>query len=677
MKWYESVKAKLIGFFVLVSILFLVFIVSAFSVVKEGRVTENAIQEATSASAGIIEEIKTTQLKMEESVIILASITKDQCENTIVSVNMVRDLLSAINDEHIVSGGVWFEPYAIDNAKANNLLFFNRDSNGRFSRLLNYAGKIPTDYRKMEFYVLGKSLKSGEAFWTKVYKDPVTQIDMMTIVSPIYRGKTFLGVASIDMQIGHYGKKMKLPDQGYLVILDRAGTFIFKSKRVDKYVKEDNIYKMKPNKSVAAVLRYIKNILKQQKNTLRYDTSLASKLDKASPYIDKADAREISSLLHQKKNTMLTEVHFMEDDPILKEDSILAVFYFPDTDWTLVVGLSEKKILAKFNYIYLIIIIITVIMTIIATLIGYFVLKRYFVHPIESINEQLQNSIQEDGHYRFLECQDKGEIGQLVYNLNSRTLALEDAQRREKEEIQKRVTNEKLLIQQSKMAAMGEMMDAVAHQWKQPLNALSMYSEIIRLDFEEGMVDQKYVDEFRDNLQVQIGHMIDTLDEFRTFFRPNKEHEDFTVSEVIASVLFLTKDEFLKNRITVTVEKEKEITLHGSRNEFKHLILNLLNNAKDAFNDNHIEEKRTIVIRLLEDERGKRIEVEDNAGGIPEDVLPDIFKANVTTKEEGKGTGIGLYMSMQIAEKYDAELSAENVKGGARFTLLFTKRSAI
>jgi len=94
-----------------------------------------------------------------------------------------------------------------------------------------------------------------------------------------------------------------------------------------------------------------------------------------------------------------------------------------------------------------------------------------------------------------------------------------------------------------------------------------------------------------------------SLDEFRSFFRPNKEDETFTVSEVIDSVLFLTKDEFLKNRITVNVKRGKEIVLHGSKNEFKHLVLNIINNAKDAFNDNDIQEKRMITIRLFDDDR--------------------------------------------------------------------------
>lgn len=239
-------------------------------------------------------------------------------------------------------------------------------------------------------------------------------------------------------------------------------------------------------------------------------------------------------------------------------------------------------------------------------------------------------------------------------------------------EIKKRKEKERMLIQQSKMAAMGEMMDAVAHQWKQPLNALSLYSDLIKRDFEEGEIDQAYIEEFSHNIQFQINHMVETLDEFRTFFRPNKSHERFLLSDVITSVIVLMKDECLKSGIEVVREERDSLILYGSPNEFKHLLINLINNAKDAFEERDIRPRR-VVIRVLD--KGDRVclEVEDNAGGIPEEILPNIFKANVTSKAEGKGTGIGLYMSHQIAQKYHATLEVFNRHGGACFIVTFDK----
>jgi C4-dicarboxylate-specific signal transduction histidine kinase len=241
------------------------------------------------------------------------------------------------------------------------------------------------------------------------------------------------------------------------------------------------------------------------------------------------------------------------------------------------------------------------------------------------------------------------------------------------EEIAKRQEQEKMLFQQSKLAAMGEMMDAVAHQWKQPINIIKMHSDMMQYDFEDGLITQQYVQEFQESMAKQIQHMNSTLDEFRSFFRPNKEAKSFDVKSMIVSTLHLVKDEFIKNNIVVQIHDHSNFQLDGIENEFKHLILNIINNAKDAFNENNTK-KRQIDIYLRSSDESKTIEIIDNAGGIPSHVIDDIFKANVTTKEEGKGTGIGLYMSSQIAQKHHGQLSVENVDNGAKFTF---EKSAI
>ena len=235
-------------------------------------------------------------------------------------------------------------------------------------------------------------------------------------------------------------------------------------------------------------------------------------------------------------------------------------------------------------------------------------------------------------------------------------------------EVKKSQANQKRYEQQAKMAAMGEMMDAVAHQWKQPLNALSMMSELLVTDFENNEVDLEYIQEFRKNTQTQIDHMITTLSEFRNFFRPTQKNENFGIKRCIQSVTLLVKDEFLKNNIEIEILPQKEILLYGNENEFKHLILNIINNAKDAFNERNIKERK-IIIDFFQEDGCTILTISDNAGGIPQHILKDIFKPEVTTKPAGKGTGIGLYMSTQIAQKLGGTLSVANHKNGATFTL--------
>jgi len=236
------------------------------------------------------------------------------------------------------------------------------------------------------------------------------------------------------------------------------------------------------------------------------------------------------------------------------------------------------------------------------------------------------------------------------------------------DEVNLREANHKLYEQQAKMAAMGEMMDAVAHQWKQPLNALSLMSDMLQGDFSSGKVTQAYIDEFTQDTHQQIDHMVTTLNEFRTFFRPKSTEESFGIKRCIQSVLILVNDEFMQKGINVHIQSEKEILIRGIENEFKHLVLNIINNSKDAFEERTIQQ-RDIYINFYTDDTHINLEIEDTAGGIPKEVIHNIFKPEVTTKPEGSGTGIGLYMSMQIAQKLGGSLSVVNSDKGARFLL--------
>jgi len=282
--------------------------------------------------------------------------------------------------------------------------------------------------------------------------------------------------------------------------------------------------------------------------------------------------------------------------------------------------------------------------------------------------EKLINEVRDNPHHPDV----NRILDEILKRYDSHSQEIEDMnehlETRIQDEVKLREANHKLYEQQAKMAAMGEMMDAVAHQWKQPLNALSLMSDMLQGDFTSGSVTQEYVDEFTTDTHQQIDHMVTTLNEFRTFFRPKDTEESFGIKRCIQSVLVLVNDEFMQKGITVNIKSEQEILIRGIENEFKHLVLNIINNAKDAFVEREIKE-RNIEISFYTDDTHINLEIEDNAGGIPESVIHTIFKPEVTTKEEGKGTGIGLYISMQIAQKLGGSLSVTNTEKGAQFLL--------
>jgi len=197
---------------------------------------------------------------------------------------------------------------------------------------------------------------------------------------------------------------------------------------------------------------------------------------------------------------------------------------------------------------------------------------------------------------------------------------------------------------------------------------MSMMSDMLVSDFESGDVDQSYIDELANDTQIQIEHMVSTLRDFRDFFRPKETKESFGIKRCIQSVMLLVKDEFLNHHININIKSDNEILIDGIENEFKHLVLNIINNAKDAFIENDIL-KRDIDIYFYQEDSVIHLDIQDSAGGIPTKVINDIFKPEVTTKTQGKGTGIGLYMSMQIAQKLGGLLSVKNINNGACFSL--------
>lgn len=235
------------------------------------------------------------------------------------------------------------------------------------------------------------------------------------------------------------------------------------------------------------------------------------------------------------------------------------------------------------------------------------------------------------------------------------------------EEIAKRKEKEEILLAQSKFAAMGEMIDAIAHQWIQPLSIIKMHTTALEFDFLSGKLDENYIQNHQEKVFNLIEHMTTTLNEFRTFLREHKEHKAFHVKEMIEKVLLLVNDEFSKKGITIVVNIEEDFECIGIENQFKHIILNILNNAKDALVGNHIGTKE-IAIKAYVNEKNKIIEISDNAGGINEEIMDEIFKANISSKDD-KGTGIGLYMSKVIAQKNNTNIYAVNTEIGAKFVL--------
>lgn len=241
---------------------------------------------------------------------------------------------------------------------------------------------------------------------------------------------------------------------------------------------------------------------------------------------------------------------------------------------------------------------------------------------------------------RMVELKTK-ELQALNYDLEVK-IAHEVEQSRQKDEI---------MFRQSKLASMGEMIGNIAHQWRQPLNALVLIIQSFQMKRLSGAT---LSDEFID-AQVKEGvkiasSMSQTIDDFRNFFKPNKTPEMFGIEETIKKSVDLVKGYYEKIGITISVVCQSELFVKGYSNEFSQVIMNLLSNAKDALEESSCKDK-LIEIVVTKDDKYAHVEVFDNGGGISKEVIERMFEPYFTTKHKALGTGIGLHMSKQIIEK--------------------------
>ena len=225
------------------------------------------------------------------------------------------------------------------------------------------------------------------------------------------------------------------------------------------------------------------------------------------------------------------------------------------------------------------------------------------------------------------------------------------------------IQKDKMLLEQSKHAAMGEMIDIIAHQWKQPLNAIVMHASMIESSL--GSMDQESLEnEFQEcynNLNIQVDHLLSTLNEFRTFFRPNNKLEYVKLQSIINSTLVLLKDELLSHQIQVTVACNQELSLKVHSNDIKQLLINIITNAKEEMVHNNVaSNEREIIIRGFQNNDKIVLQIKNSGSVIDEAIIEDIFSMNFTTKEQNGGTGIGLYMCSLICKKYNATIKAYN-----------------
>ncbi len=234
-------------------------------------------------------------------------------------------------------------------------------------------------------------------------------------------------------------------------------------------------------------------------------------------------------------------------------------------------------------------------------------------------------------------------------------------------------SKEEMLITQSRHAAMGNMIGMIAHQWRQPLSAISIIASSIKINIALDIpIDNTMLSQSMDELQEQVMYSSQTIEDFKNYFKPNKEKISTMISDVMEKALHLINQSFISNNIEVQKNYNLKTEIKIFSNELIQVFINIINNAKDAIISNKIQNPK-IMINVSEDDKNIVVTIADNAGGMPSEVITNIGNLYFTTKGSG-GTGLGMYMSKTIIEKHlNGILKWENKDEGACFIVILPK----
>lgn len=237
------------------------------------------------------------------------------------------------------------------------------------------------------------------------------------------------------------------------------------------------------------------------------------------------------------------------------------------------------------------------------------------------------------------------------------------------EDITKNLIQEALVVRQGRLAQMGEMLSMIAHQWRQPLNVISAINSAIRLKTFKDKIDKEYLLEKLNETNEQVKYLSNTIEDFRSFFKPNIEKKEVLTKDIIEDTLKIIKSSIDSRAIDIVLNIETDMSLFTYKNRVIQVLLTIIKNAKEAIEQKNIENGKIIISTKKENER-LTIEVCDNGTGIEDKKLEKIFLPYFTTKHESVGTGIGLYMSKVIIEEHcGGKLTAHNNSDGVCFKI--------
>lgn len=271
--------------------------------------------------------------------------------------------------------------------------------------------------------------------------------------------------------------------------------------------------------------------------------------------------------------------------------------------------------------------------------------RQYYEHTPYRIITQ-DNKIKWIHDYTLFVKNDKGEIVSLVGYITDITLLKE---------------HDKVMFQQAKMASLGEMIGNIAHQWRQPLSTITTAASGLKLHRELKILTNESFLESINAIMRNSNYLSETIDDFKNYIKNNREQENFLLKNIINKNLLLLEGNIKTNHITIIKDFDNEIELFGRHHDLIQVTMNIINNAIDLLKTKSMNDEKLIFITTQQLSNSISLQIKDNAGGIPEDIMDRIFEPYFTTKHQSQGTGLGLYMSHNIINNMGGEIFITNL----------------
>ena len=299
----------------------------------------------------------------------------------------------------------------------------------------------------------------------------------------------------------------------------------------------------------------------------------------------------------------------------------------------------------------------------------FFVLFREFRH---------KDSLKKDINIKTRKLQETtAQLEEQTVELEEMNESLED---RIALEIEKNAKQERDIFQQSKQAALGDMIGNIAHQWRQPLSAISTSASGMQLTYQIGALNDEDFMNFTSAIIDNSKYLSQTIDDFRDFIKSEKKIKRFDLSDCVEKCMAIVNSSINNHHLNIQTKYEDDIFIYNYDNELQQAIINIFNNAKDALKEKiQDSDDRVIFIETYQKDNNAIVSIKDTAGGIPEDIMEKIFEPYFTTKHQSQGTGLGLYMTHQIIiDSMKGKLDVENVSfeyenkqySGAQFSII-------